>query len=153
MDVKTLWGAMSQLYDLNCEIKETQGRYRAIRETGGLSAVSYSPDGASGRTNNISRPTENRAVNDAMLTMALGQLLDAQTEARGWLMMVISQIPDSYDRRVLSLHFYDGKTWDEVAEAMPGHVLGSSVRDRCKRDLASIVETMQVPPVPRILLK
>ena len=153
MTITILWNALAQLYDLNCEITETERRQDAIRRTSGLSAVSYSPDGASGRTNAISRPTEKQAVNNTMLTLAIDQLLAAQREAKAWLVLVVGSVPDARIRRMLMFHYHDGLTWDQVAERMQGHILGSSARDGCKRYLADNMDVLNIPPVPKILSK
>ncbi len=49
--------------------------------------------------------------------------------------MYISNIPDSFTRRIFRLRFIDGHTWNRIAIEAGGNQTGDSVRKICKRFL------------------
>ena len=49
--------------------------------------------------------------------------------------MYISNIPDSFTRRIFRLRFIDGHTWDRIAILVGGNQTGDSIRKIVKRFL------------------
>lgn len=145
-----IWSALSQLYDLSIEIREMENRLGAFQEGMGVSGVSYDGVG-SGKTNDVSSPTETYALTDLELRKELEDMLGRQKEARIWLVVFVKQVPDTYVRRATMAHFYDGLSWDETADRLGGRAVGTSVRDRCKRFYDTYVESY-APVVPNMLI-
>lgn len=148
--VNDIWAALSQLYDLSIEIREMEGRLGAFQEGMGVSGVSYDGVG-SGKTNDVSSPTEAYALTDINLRQELEDMLGRQKEARIWLVVFVKQVPDAWVRRATMAHFYDGLSWDATADKLGGRAIGTSVRDRCKRYYDSYVDSY-APVVPNMLL-
>lgn len=76
-------------------------------------------------------------IDDDELKAILNDSLTAYWRTYVNLEMYISNIPDSFTRRIFRLRFIDGYTWNKIAILVGGNQTGDSIRKICKRFLGN----------------
>lgn len=119
-----------QLKNLKNEIKEQEKRLKQLRaESTALSGASDGmPRGADAFDKVGGKVTEIVAL-EALIKEELTEYWRKYVE----LEMYISNIPDSFTRRIFRMRFIDGESWNAIAWKCGGKNTANGIRMRCER--------------------
>lgn len=121
-----------QLESLKKEIAEQKRRLNQLRAA--ATALNGNSDGipkSAGASDRIGAIVAEIATLEALLSDKLVEYWRTYMELERY----ISNMPDSFTRRIFRMRFIDGKSWDAIAYKCGGKQTGNALRMICKRFL------------------
>lgn len=121
---------LKQIYHITREIKKREAQLSELRELTGAKAQRLT---GMPRGGNISDETGNAATRLLDLEMILLGEKKKLEMAKAEVILFISQIEDSYIRRIVEYRHYDLLPWKDIADLMGGRATTVSIRKTYSR--------------------